>query len=160
MCWSIWTDSYVRAGWLQEDMLSYWFPGWEVYALRLKEECVNLLKLQLQCLIGVRKLPFQSLHTQLCLSYVPSHSCFAPLGCLSLSPLFYLLLLCLFISFCLSLITVHCFSWAARSCNPTAKNQTVLPADWLARKETEMLTHTHTLSRLDGASAIPRKTAQ
>ena len=61
--------------------------------------------------------------------------------CLSLSlPLS--LSLSLSLSLCPSLS--HCFSWAARSCDPPAKNQTSLPTTRLAHKETGMLTHTRT----------------
>lgn len=40
---------------------------------------------------------------------------------------------------------IHRFSWAARGCDPPAKNQTALPTARLVHKETRMLTHTHTL---------------
>ncbi len=63
---------------------------------------------------------------------------------LCLSLLFLPLSLSLSVSLSLLLVGIHFFSWPARSCDPPAKNQTVLPTARLAHKETGMLTHTRT----------------
>lgn len=59
-----------------------------------------------------------------------------PLGCLSPS-----LLLCLSVG-------IHCFSKAATSCDPPAKNQTALPTARLVHKDTRMPTHWHLHTRV------------
>lgn len=59
-------------------------------------------------------------------------------------PLSFLSAVFLGLSTARSLDGIHRFSWAARSCDPPAKNQTALPTARLVHKETRMLTHTHT----------------
>lgn len=59
-------------------------------------------------------------------------------------PLSFLFAVFLGLSTARSLDGIHRFSWAARSCDPPAKNQTALPTARLVHKETRMLAHTHT----------------
>lgn len=86
----------------------------------------------------------KSLSLIMSVSSSSSHSCLIPQGCPSLSgPLVFLPL-----PPSVSFFSIHHFHWASGSCNPPAKNQTVVPTAWLAHKATRMLihtlTHTHT----------------